>query len=188
MATYRESFIVRIASDPVAMFWTGHGDLLVPADAVVPDEILIHGAGELTDLPDFQQLMNGTAERLEITLSGVSAEALRLAVEDAETVQGAAVNIGRINFDTDWQQLGDIEWEALFEARKLGVSRPPANDNDAERSITLTIASGETTRSRSQNAHFTDADQRRRPGSEDDAICDHVAALNQGASRRWGPK
>lgn len=188
MATYRESFIVRIACDPPALFWTGFGDLPLVTDAVIPDDVIVQGAGDLINIPDFQQLMNGTAERINVVLSGVSAGALRLAVEDAATVSGAPVDIGRIDFDSDWQQDGAVEWEATFEARKLSVSRPSSNDDGATRTITLVIVAGESTRSRSQNAHFTDADQRRRPGSEDDAICDHVAEMAQGISRRWGPK
>jgi len=186
MASYRESFIVRIACDPPALFWTGIGPLPVTADAVIPADAIALGAGHLVKIPDFQQLINGTAERLEVVFDGVSAETTRLAMEDAETVKGAAVYLGRIAFDADWQQDGPIEWEATFEARKLTVGRPVATDSGIVRSISLTIASGDTTRSRSNNAHFTDADQRRR--SSDDAIFDHMAGISAGTSRRFGPK
>lgn len=184
MAIYRESVIVRIDCDPPALLWSGVGPLPVPADIVIPSSTIALGGGELVNVPDFQQLLNGTAERLDFTVSGVSEETLRLALEDAPSVAGARVDIGIISFDPDWQFLG-IEWEATFEARSLSIGRPATQNGKAVRSITLTIVAGETTRARAPLAFFTDADQRRR--SSDDLIFSHVAGINAGTSRRFGP-
>lgn len=185
MALYRESFVFRIATSPAVLFWSGFGDILLPADAVIgvaPATAL--GAGELISVPDFAQLINGLAERIEFTLSGVSEQTLAFAQEEAPEVEGARVDIGRIDFGEDWQLLGPVEWEWNGEARNLSVSSEPT-PNGRSRSIILTVAAGDTTRSRAPLAFFTDADQRRR--SSDDAIFDHVAAINSGTSRRWGP-
>lgn len=56
---------------------------------------------------------------------------------------------------------------------------------DRKRTLTLKLASGDTTRSRAPLAFFTDADQRR--DFPDDAVFSHVAGINAGTSRRWGP-
>ncbi|WP_082733618.1 hypothetical protein [Sphingobium sp. CCH11-B1] len=184
MAFYRESIIVRIDCDPPALLWSGVGPLFVPADIVIPEDGIALGGGELVSIPDFQQLMNGTAERLEFTLSGVDDETLRLALEDAPSVRGARVDIGRVDFDEEWQLIG-IEWEAVFEARSLSISRPASDGNQITRSISLTIVAGDSTRARAPNAFFTDADQRRR--SPTDAIFSYVAGINAGTSRRFGP-
>lgn len=184
MAFYRESIVVRIASDPPALLHSGLGPLLIPADIVVPEDTIAIGGGELVSVPDFQQLMNGTAERLEFTVSGVSEETVRLALDDAPSVRGARVDIGRVDFDDEWQLIG-VEWEATFEARSLSISRPASDGNSITRSISLTIVAGDSTRARSPNAFFTDADQRRR--SPTDAIFSHVAGINSGTSRRFGP-
>lgn len=185
MALYREAYIVRIASDPVALLWSGHGDLLVPADHVIgAEDAIALGAGELVNIPDFQLLINGLAERLDFTLSGVSEETIRLALEDAPSVAGARVDIGRMDMGPDWQQIAPVEWEATFEARSLTVASNGSGE-DRVRSLKLTVAAGDTTRSRAPLAFFTDADQRRR--SPDDAIFDHVAGINAGTSRRFGP-
>lgn len=184
MAFYRESIVVRIASDPPALLWSGIGPLLIPADIVVPEDAIALGGGELVSVPDFQQLMNGTAERLEFTLSGVSDETVRFALDDAPSVRGARVDIGRTDFDDAWQLIG-VEWEATFEARSLSISRPASDGASITRSISLTIVAGDSTRARAPNAFFTDADQRRR--SPTDAIFSHVAGINAGTSRRFGP-
>lgn len=186
MAQYRESIVVRIASDPPALLWSGLGDMELPADAVIPAPSVALGAGELVSVPDFQQLMDGRAERLDIVFSGVSEETMRLALEDAPSVRNARVDIGIITLDSDWQRSDVVRWEATFEARSLTVSRPQADGGSVTRSITLTIAHGDTTRSRAPVAYFTDADQRRKYPT--DSVFSHVAGISAGTSRRFGPR
>ncbi|WP_347271621.1 hypothetical protein [Rhizorhabdus histidinilytica] len=184
MAIYRESTIVRIDCDPPVLLWSGVGPLPVPADAVVPAPAVALGGGQLISVPDFQQLIGGTAERLDFVVSGVDDDMLQLAIEEAPTVRGARVDVGTASFDEDWQ-LSSIEWENVFEARALTVSRPKMQGGRATRSVTLTIVQGSTRRARALQAYFTDADQRRR--SADDAIFSHVAQITSGTSRRFGP-
>ncbi|MFN3458840.1 MAG: hypothetical protein ACK4Z8_14795, partial [Novosphingobium sp.] len=64
MPSYRESFVFYIATPDPAVFWSGHGPLLLPADDVVPDPVVIMGAGQLVDIPALEQLINGKAQRL----------------------------------------------------------------------------------------------------------------------------
>lgn len=184
MAAYRESLVFRIGTPDAALFWSGHTDLFLPADDVLPEDAIALGGGDLISIPDLDQLINGVAQRLEITLSGVSERTVALAQEVAPDVPGASVDIGMVRFGADWQPTG-VTWEWSGEARGLGVGSQPS-DKGRTRTLTLTIAAGDTTRSRAPIAYFTDPDQRRR--SSDDAVFDHVAGISQGTSRRWGPK
>jgi len=185
MASHRESILFRIDCDPPAFMWSGLGNLYIPPDDVLPVGSIALGGGELITVPDFQQLIGGTVERLDFTVSGVDEDSVRLALEDAPSVRGARVDVGTVTFDPDWQ-LANVVWEQVFEARSLTVSRPKSDGNTPPtRSVTLTIVQGPSTRGRSNIAFFTDADQRRR--SNDDAIFSHVAGINAGTSRRWGP-
>lgn len=176
----RESILFRIASDPVGRVWSGVGDLVVPAGGPEAGSATYSGAGELVGVPDYQQLINGLAERIDIELSGVTAETQRLALEDKDSVEGAQVDIGRVEFNDDWS-VKLVEWEARYRADKLSVGRT----RDGRRTITLSIASDATNRSRAPMAFFTDADQRRI--SSTDAIFDQVALITSGTSRRFGP-
>jgi len=187
MAIYREIYIVRIASNPVALFHSGYGKLLVPADSVIgPSAAIALGGGELVNIPDYQQLINGTAERLDFEVSGVDATTIAFAIEEAASVRGARVDLGLMDCDENWVQIAPVEWEATFEARSLTVSRAVATGTtNPTRSISLSVASGDTTRARAHLAFFTDSDQRRR--SPTDSIFDHVAGINAGVSRRFGP-
>lgn len=184
MAEYRESYIFRIETDEPAMFWTGYGDLVLPADSVLSEPSVALGAGELVNLPDLEQLINGIAQRVEITLSGVSEETIVLAVDEAPQVSGAPVYIGRVQFDQAWQMVGAVEWEWSGEGRNLTVGGE-SSEGGRTRSLTLRVAAGDTTRSRSPLSFFTDADQRR--DFPDDNVFSHVAGINAGTSRRWGP-
>jgi len=185
MAAYRESFVFRIETDVPATVWSGHGDLILPADDILSEPVLALGAGELVNLPDFEQLLNGTAQRLEISLSGVSEETLALALDEALQVPGAPVYIGRVRFDENWQMTEPVAWEWTGAGVNLSVSSQDGDDGRV-RMLTLVVAAGDTLRKRAALSFFTDADQRR--AYPTDAIFSHVAGINAGTSRKWGPK
>jgi hypothetical protein len=119
-----------------------------------------------------------------VTVNGVTAETIRLALEEAPSVKGAALHIGTVQFDEDWQTAGAANWQAEFRVDTLTVSSQ-ASEQGRSRSITLSIGTDDTGRSRAPIAFFTDADQRRR--SPTDKFCDHVAGITGGTSRRFGP-
>lgn len=180
----RESFAIRIETDPVARVWSGHGDLVIPADIVEDEPATYLGAGDLLNAPDFDQGINYTAERIDIQLSGVSSNMVRLALEDAATVRNARVHFMTIRFDQDWQ-LVEVEYEAVFRADKITVASQD-NDGERNRTITLSIGTEDTNRSRAPLSYFTDQDQRRR--SPTDSIFTSVSGINQGTTRSFGPR
>lgn len=186
MPLYRESFIFRIETETPGTFWSGHGDLLLPADSILPADTVAVGGGSLVNLPDLDQLINGIAQRVDVTFSGVSQDVLPLVLEDALSVPGAAVYIGRIQFDALWQQAAPVEWEWSGEARSLTV-QGEAGQGDAgrTRTVVLRVAAGDTARSRAPLTFFTDAEQRR--NFPTDNFFANVGAINSGTSRRWGP-
>jgi hypothetical protein len=184
MAGYRESYIFRIETDDPATFWSGDGNLLLPADDVLPADTLVPGAGQLVSIPDLEALINGKAQRLDVTLSGVSADTVALAADEAPQVPGAPVWIGRVRFDAAWQ-IASVEWEWSGEGRKLSVSSQDG-DGGRSRSLILSVAAGDTRRRRAPVAYFTAADQQREFPT--DTFFSHVAGISAGSTRRWGPR
>ncbi|MEH3121164.1 MAG: hypothetical protein PGN16_04155 [Sphingomonas phyllosphaerae] len=175
----RRSFCIRIDCDPPARFWSGVGDLLVPADMIEAAPAVYLGGGELLDgFTDVQQFINGTAGRTEISVSGVAAATQKLAIEEADDVKGASVDVGVIVFDDEWQ-VQSVTWAARYRADKLSVTR-----QDTSRTITLSMGSDDTGRSSAPQAYWTHADQQRR--SPGDMIFDHVSGINSGTSRPFG--
>ena len=185
MATHRRAIVWRLACDPVARLWSGWGDLNTQADDYDTGGARYMGAGALLDVPELKQMMNGLADRVDFSVSGVSAQTLRLALEDRATVEGALLTVGHVTFDRDWQIEGSPVWTWRGTADVLTIDSQ-ATDAGRERTITLSVASADTARSNPSLTWFTDADQRRR--SPTDAIFDRVAGINGGVTRRWGPK
>ncbi|WP_066795032.1 hypothetical protein [Sphingomonas soli] len=184
MATYRRSILFRLAADPIAWIWSGHGDLPVEADAIDPGGATYVGAGALLDIPALKQLVNGTADRLDFVLSGVSGYTLRLAQEDAASIPNALVLIGEQDFDADWQNDGPPRWVWRGFADIL-VTESQDVPNGRQRTIRLSVRSADTFRSNPQPAFYTDQDVRRK--SPSDAIASHVSLITAGAKRRFGP-
>lgn len=185
MTTYRRSYVFRLASDPVCYLWTGIGNLDTPGDDIDVAGARWTGASDLLSLPALKALINGAADRVRFSLSGVSPESVRLALEDRDTIAGAALRLGYVEFDADWQLVGSIHWEWLGIADVIVIGRS-SDGNQASRTISLSVASADTLRSNSSLAFFTDADQRKR--SADDAFCNQVAGITYGRTRRFGAR
>lgn len=185
MASYRFSYVFRMECDPPLYLWSGLGDLATAPDTIDPAGATWQGAGQLLSVPSIKQLINGVADRLEFTVSGVAPETLRLAQEDRPSVKGAVARLGRVDFGDDWQPLGPIEWLWKGVAGVILTSSSMA-DNGRVRTISLSIPSADTTRANPVLTFFTAADQAKR--SPTDAFCSHVAGITRGTTRRFGPK
>lgn len=185
MAVSRISWVLRIDSDPACYLWTGFGQLVTPADDVDASGATWLGAAHIIAIPGLRALINGIAERVNFTLSGVSAETLRLAREDKDSVKGAEVRIGHVEFDADWQLVGDVTWEWLGIADALRIESRYGEERRL-RSIVLMVGAADTMRANPRFTFWTDASQRLR--SADDAFCDHVAMISAGVTRRFGPR
>lgn len=181
----RRSYLFRLDSTPPVWLWTGHGDLVTPADFVDPTGATWNGAGGLVALPALKALINGVADRVQFTLSGVDPDTLRLAVEDKESVNRAECRLGYVEFNADWSLDGGPTWEWVGIADTITIENR-SGDGIRTRAIHLSVASADTFRSNPRFNFWTDAAQRLR--SPTDEFCDHVAGISQGVTRRFGPK
>lgn len=181
----RRILLVRFSTDPVARICSGVNPVIIPADAVeTEDGAKYLGGGKLADVPDLDQLINGTASRIDITVSGVSAATLALFTGESAGIKGCRVDIGICYQDDAWQ-ISDVEWVGQLRCDTPSIDDKPGSNGGRTRSIGLSLGTDFTDRSTAKISYFTDADQRRR--SPDDQIFDHVAQLNAGTSRPFGP-
>ena len=175
--------IFRIDCDPPARLWGGVGWLDIPADSVEAAPARYLGGGALCAVPDLEQVLNNTAGRVDVVVSGVNALTQSLALEEAPSVQGAIANAGFAYFDDD-QQLIEVEWVGTLKCDTLSPSNQQSQ-NGRTRSISLSLSTENTDRSRAPVAFWTHQDQQRlSPG---DLFFDHVAGISGGTSRRFGP-
>lgn len=183
MPSYRRTILFRLECDPVLRIHSGFAPLRVPANDREASVQIYTGAGWLLDAPAIKQVINGSAERYDFALSGVPAETLRFLLEDKESVSGAFLDIGWAIHDSDWQ-ITDIEWRARFIADVPSVDSA-ATENGRERTIKLSVRQADTSRANPQLAYWTHAEQTRLHLG--DLIFDHVAGINAGTTRTFGP-
>jgi len=172
-----ETYLFRLEANPPAYVWSGVGPIVIGGDTY-------QGMGEMLNLPDVEQLINGTADRVDFSVSGVDAGTLRLALDDRDTVDGAAVYILSQQLDEFNQLIGspEYEWEGIADV--VSVDSQSDESGNRTRTITLSVGAGDTGRSRSDLTFFTDADQRKR--SLTDAFFSHIGGISAGTTRRFG--
>lgn len=179
----RIGIFFRLEVDPVQRLWLGVGDCKVRSNAYDATGAVYQGLGELHDVPEVQQLINGVAERVTFTVSGVSPNVMELAGAEADEVKGAAVALGVVLFDGAWQQLGPPRWLWRGTADVPALEQQPTDDGGAVRTIELSVGSLFTGRRRRGLSYLTDYDQQQRhPG---DKFCERTILYAQEVEKVW---
>ena len=173
-----------VEPDPV-LLWLGFGNIVVDHNVFDPDGAEYQGFGDIGNLPAFNQMMNGAAQRVDFTLSGVSGEIGQIALNhDGDKIKGKRVAAGFGIFGPDWNLLGIPHWLATFRADVLKVDQPPVTDDSTPMcTVALSCGSLLTSRRRPQFSYFSSRDQKSRfPG---DLACDLVGKYSTGFQKKW---
>ncbi|MGB3044535.1 MAG: hypothetical protein WBB98_15250 [Xanthobacteraceae bacterium] len=176
----------RLETDPVVRIWLGVGNIEPGINVLDPDGAVYKGAGVLAPVPAFKQLINGAAQRVEFSASGVSGEILAIASGgDAEQVKGKRCSVGFAIFDGAWQMLGPVKWVQNYIADFLGISQDITDDssNPIVRTVTLSVGSLTTARRRPSYSYFTDQDQQARFAG--DKFCERTPKYATGFNKTW---
>lgn len=184
---YRIAIFFRLDVVPPVRLWLGIGAIEPGANTFDYAGATYYGFGELADVPSVNQLINGRAERVEFTLSGVSGKMLQIASGgDADQVKGVDVVTGFALIAPDWQSLlGPVKWCAAYVADYLALDQTVTDDPaiPISRTIRLSCGSLMTGRRRPGLAYFTDQDQRARfPG---DRFCERTPLYASGFNKAW---
>ena len=108
--TYRLGIFMRIDLSPPIRLWLGIGDAVAIIDATDGAGATYSGLGQIINLPAFSQVINGAADRMDIKLSGVSADVANMASTQADLIKGKALSIGIGMFDPTWTMIGSPVW------------------------------------------------------------------------------
>lgn len=160
------------------------GGAPVEADAIDTTGGAYWGLPFPTGLPELSQVINGTFQGIEITLSGLSVtnELQELVKVDRDLVNGARLHIGVMDLDERQQPASALDW--LFEAqagwpRIQRIGKSPT----AFRSVTLPATAAFKDRNLAPIAYWTPQGQRAR--SADDAFCDNTPAYSAISTIKW---
>jgi hypothetical protein len=176
-------FRAEFASGVVRLF-AGAGDYPVEADAVETEGGVYVSAGLWGgDLPEVDHLINGQAQGLTLSLSGVDVATVRTFVGERAEVVGAPAAFGWGVLDEQYRPAGPIRWPLrgrLFQPR---VRRARSGEAAETRVLAATLMVGAYARRRGLHAYFTKADQRR--AHPTDAGCDRVGLYSVETTRPW---
>lgn len=184
--TYNCGLFFRLDTSPALHLWWGISD--IPARVVALDSAgtVYIGAGYLTNVPDaLEVLINGTAERVDWSMSGVPASLTANLADAAPSVVGKACMFGVAALDERWQMQSDIVplWSGT--ADFWSEAQPPQSDVTKEklRTLTLTTMTGDSSRALPFYSTWTDRIQQfLSPG---DLFCDRTPRYFQGQIIRW---
>jgi hypothetical protein len=157
-------------SGPPLNLWFGVGDVVAGvydsfSDLDVPT--VFYGRGQFADVPALQQLINGAADRVVISLSGVSDDVLRLVGSHKHQVPGARLRIGIALFDSYWQILGTVKWIFTGITDYASQAIVSTEEGTFQNMVSISVGTRWTARRRPQASYMTDADQQHRsPGDE----------------------
>lgn len=174
-------FLMQTASGPVRA-WLGVGDYDLPPDDVDEPGGTYLGIGLVGDIPAINQLVGGLAERVEFALNGVDDRVISLADDEADGVVGASVHVGIIFFDEDWQAVDPVSWLWCGTADRTSVTGQ-ASEQSHNQSVTVSVGSAFTDRTRPRLSYYTDVEQRSR--SSDDSFCSRVARYAINSTVTW---
>lgn len=146
--------------DQTLRLWMGLNDIPIGIEAIDDAGSMYTGAGRLLALPELEILINGLADRIEFNLSGVPSEVVAKIDDAAPEVKGQEVHVGIAPLDDNYQPVTSILplWFGI--ADFWSIKMDPTQDSPSTRTITLSVGSGMTGRSRPRRLMFTDAAQR----------------------------
>lgn len=175
----------RLDTSPPVRLWLGFGNIEPGVNVYDPSGATYAGFGELREIPALRQLLNGTAERVEFILSGVSGEILSIASgDDSDEVKNKSAALGFGLMTEQWAMMGSVHWCANYIADVLSINQQPSDGlNPIVRTISLSVGSRFTGRRRPSLSYLSDADQQARfPG---DLFCSLVGNYAHGFNKQF---
>lgn len=169
--------------EPLAM-WFGINDIeakITSVDSTLQEYI---GGGQLLGIPELEVLINGTADRVEFTLSGTDPVSVaQLEIPQAE-VRGKPVHVAITALDEYYQPIVDPVPVWSGRASFVAESSPPVSGTqNPSVTLALSVGSGDTMRERASASLWSDAQQQAiYPG---DKFCAGTARLARGALPVW---
>ncbi len=183
---YNLGLFFRMETNPALHLWWGVTDRTANIDALDVAGTVYNGAGLLTDVPEaLEVLFNGTADRVDWSLSGVPASLTANLAATAPSVVGARVDFAIAPLDARWQLLAQPISVWVGTADFWAEEQPPQTDltQPKMRRLILSTMAGDTTRALPYYATWTDLDQF--AISPTDNFCERVPAYYTGRIITW---
>lgn len=174
-----------VNSDPALHLYFGANDIPANFDGMDPSGTVYLGGGRLNGIPTLEVLVNGTADSVQFTMSGVDPATGAKVLDELPDVRGADIMIGLTTLDDYYQPMTDPIpiWSGMGShvseaSGAVGPTEKPSLD------LALTAVAGESTRSRAARVLWSPPHQK--AISPTDKFCDETARLARGVQPTWG--
>lgn len=182
--SHQLGIFLRIGTTPPLHMWFGINDIPARFDSIDPDGTVYMGGGKLVGIPTLEVLVNGTADSVDFTLSGIDPVTASKTLDSLPAVRGAPVQLGITTLDQYYQPMSAIlpVWHGT--ASHTGEQSPArATGEKATLTLALAVVSGEATRSRAARTFWSSAHQK--AISPTDKFCDGTSRLARGVQPTW---
>jgi len=182
--SHQLGIFLRIDTDPALHMWFGINDIPANFDSIDPDGTVYLGGGRLVGVPTLEVLVNGTADSVEFTLSGIDPGTAAKTIDSLPPIRGAAVHMGITTLDQYFQPMSDIIPIWTGTASHVGEQSPAVPSGESVTlTLSLAVVAGEATRSRPARTLWSSAHQKAL--SPTDKFCDETARLARGVQPTW---
>jgi hypothetical protein len=163
-------------------FSTSDFPMVLPGDNA---GALYLASGRLQNIPDLEVLVNGIADTVTFTLSGLDPDLVGMMLDNEPEVLGAPVMIAVAPLDERWQpKTAPIPiWSGT--ADFLGEAMTPESDPTKNRTQTLSLTCTSGDQSRQFANLLTLSDQTQKMLSPGDNFCSRVARYVSGLQISW---
>lgn len=164
--------------------WMGVNDVPAKIESVDEDGSVYLGAGRLREVPTLDVLINGIADRVAFTLSGVDPlDAMKIDFDTLD-VRGRDLHVGITTLDDLYQPMSHIIPLWTGTASLVKEDSPPVGPGQKRTvSLSLSVGSGNTTRDRNSASIWSPAHQRALYPT--DAFCDGTPRVARGVAPPW---
>ncbi|RVG22979.1 hypothetical protein CN233_30360 [Sinorhizobium meliloti] len=182
--SHQLGIFLRIGTTPSLHMWFGINDIPANFDSIDPTGTVYLGGGKLVGVPTLEVLVNGTADSVEFTLSGIDPTSAARMIDSLPSVRGTTVQMGITTLDQYYQPMSNVIpiWSGT--ASHVSESSPATpSGQTVTLSLSLAVVAGEATRSRGARSVWSTPHQK--AISPTDKFCDGTSRLARGVQPVW---
>lgn len=182
--SHQRAIFFRMDSDPPLRLWLGINDIPQQIPTIDVEEETYIGRGLLHDVPELEVLLNGAADRVNFTLSGIDPDTSALADTEIPPIRGAKVHVGITTLDERYQPMSDIIPMMVGRASFVTEQVEPVKGYETQQiTMGLSVGFGPTTRSRRSQALWSHAQHIAIHPTDD--FCKNTSRYARGSEAVW---
>lgn len=184
-SSHQLGIFLYVGTDPALHLYFGVNDIPANFDGIDPDGTVYLGGGRLNGIPTLEVLVNGTADSVQFTMSGVDPTTGAKVLDEIPEVRGADIILGMTTLDDYYQPMtSPIPIWSGMASHVSEASGTVGPKDQPTLELALSAVAGEATRSRAARVMWSSPHQK--AISPTDKFCDETGRLARGVQPTWG--